>query len=360
MGEQKELFDLNRLNDLNLIEVISRLGVRTWRAGVNHKMLCPWHPDHDPSLVLYNKPGDRHCHCYACNEHHSLIDLVMELEGWSLQEACSWLSKEFGVGTLPRNAYVPRPKRLPVKAEEPTDYTYIPMTLVDQMVSVENSLCRCLMHMAHSQHAPWTPQAVEWAVEEYRIGSYALSGDDDWTVFPLIDVQGRVCNVKIQHYDTDPLSQRFGHDNRNNDYMLGCMLIRQGELKPADGLKPEQVKFRSTCLFGEHLLLQYPNTTVALVESPKNALFGHLAFPEMLWIAVGNKHNLNRTALRPLQARDVMVFPDRDAIPMWTERLSALADLANFSVSDFCLRHAPADQPKFDIADFLQMEIMGK
>ena len=31
-----------------------------------------------------------------------------------------------------------------------------------------------------------------------------------------------------------------------------------------------------------------------------------------------------------------------------------MADLANFTVSDFCRRMAPDDQPKFDIADYLQ------
>ena len=97
---------------------------------------------------------------------------------------------------------------------------------------------------------------------------------------------------------------------------------------------------------------------MALVESPKNALFGAVAFPELLWVAAGNKYNLSREALQPLRGRDVMVFPDCDAIEEWTQLLRSMPDVANFVVSDYCRRVAPADQPKYDIADYLQEQNM--
>jgi hypothetical protein len=34
----------------------------------------------------------------------------------------------------------------------------------------------------------------------------------------------------------------------------------------------------------------------------------------------------------------------------------SMADLANFTVSDFCRRTAPDDQPKFDIADYIAQQ----
>ena len=46
---------------------------------------------------------------------------------------------------------------------------------------------------------------------------------------------------------------------------------------------------------------------------------------------------------------------DCDAVEEWTEIIGKMADLANFAVSDFCRRHAPKDQPKFDIADYLRV-----
>lgn len=348
MNKQYEHYDDHRLNDLNIIEVARRLNIKLYRAGVDYKTNCLWHEDQHPSLILYNRAGNQHCHCYTCGAHHSVIDLVMTVGEWSFKEACQWLSNEFGIGTT-TVSYIPQPKRRPeVKPEEPI-YSYIPVEMVDRMVSTESSLCRCLMLMAHTKDALWKPEAVEWQIEEYRMGCHALWDFDDYTVFPSIDRLGRVCNLKVQHYDANPQSPRFGHDDKGQSYWLASMWVKQK-------LLPENTKYRCDCLFGEHLLSRYPDTTVALVESPKNAIFGALAFPEMIWLASGNKTNLKRSVLQPLCGRDVIVFPDCDAVDEWTTIIQGMTDLANFTVSDFCQRHAPEGQPKFDIADYLQAQ----
>lgn len=215
--------------------------------------------------------------------------------------------------------------------------------MVDDLVTAESSLGHCLMQMFRAE-------AVEWLAEEYRLGCYAFGGLDDYTVFPCIDRLGRVCNLKIQHYQSDPAKPRFGHSDQTT-YWLGRLWVRQGRL-PADA------QLRNDCLFGEHLLPRYPASTVALVESPKNALYGALAFQKLTWVATGNKGNLKRNVLKSLQGRDVIVFPDCDAVEEWTAAIHDMADLANFTVSDICRLKAPEDQPKFDIADFLQQAIM--
>ena len=62
MAIVNEQFDISRLNNLNIIEVVRHLGINTQKSGVNYKMNCPWHDDKHPSLVLYNKENDKHCH----------------------------------------------------------------------------------------------------------------------------------------------------------------------------------------------------------------------------------------------------------------------------------------------------------
>ena len=307
---------------------------------------CPWHDDQNPSLTIYERTGENHCHCFSCGKGGSVIDFVMQHEQWTFQEACQWLGNEFGVGTLQTDKRVhrPVPKRKPItKPAEPV-YTYIPMEMVDELVSADNSLCRCLMRLFQPEH-------VEWLTEEYRIGCYTMNEVDDYTVFPNIDAQGRVCNLKIQHYEIDLESPRFCHSDQGSCYWLGSMWKSEGRL-------PKDAQLRSQCLFGEHLLSRYPNSMVALVESPKNALFGALAFPQMTWVATGNKSALKREVLKPLRGRDVIVIPDRDAIHEWTAAISKMTDLANFTVSDFCSRTAPAEEAKFDIADYLQQKLM--
>lgn len=344
MSEQKERFDKDRLNAISITEVARRLGDSLWRMGTLQKTCCPWHEDKHPSLTFYERTGENHCHCFSCGQGGDVIAYVMQHEHWTFSEACQWLSAKFGISKLHKGSPIPQRKARPVVvAPEPT-YTYIPTTMVDELVSADSSLCQCLRQLFRSE-------AVQWLAEEYRLGVYSLGSYDDYTVFPCIDSKGRVRNLKAQHYDADPASPHFGHNN-GQTYWLGSMWAKEGRL-------PRSAQFQSACMFGEHLLQQYPDSTVALVESPKNALYGALAFPQLTWVAAGNKGNLKRNVLLPLQGRDVIVIPDCDAVDEWTAVVCHLTDLANFTVSDFCRSRAPVDQPKFDIADYVQQMILS-
>ena len=335
-------FDTRRLNAIPITEVARRLGCQLRRVGARHVTHCPWHDDHHPSLSLVEGTGKNYCHCFSCGRGGSVIDFAMHHEQWSFQEACQWLSTEFGISTTVPAPFTPRPKRKPEAAPPEPVYTYIPREMADRLVTTENSLCRCLMRM-------FRPEAVEWVTEEYRLGAYAMGSHDDCTVYPSIDRHGRVCNLKVQHYQTDPASPRFAHTTPGTCYWLGSIWARQG-------LLPRSALFQSKCIFGEHQLTRYPDTLVVLVESPKNAIFGALAFPRWTWVATGNKGMLRREVLQPLQGRDVIVIPDRDAIPEWTAAVGKMADLANFTVFDICRQMAPEDELKFDIADYIQQQ----
>jgi DNA primase len=158
-----EIFDLERLKAISIVEVARQLGHKVWPNGVNYKMVCPWHDDHNPSLGLVTATGKNFCYCYTCGKGGSGIDLAMQAEGWSFQEACQWLSSTFGISTTMVQGYIPQPKAKPVVREDVQNYSYIPIEMVDELVTVENSLCQWLMKM-------FLPEAVEWACEEYRIG----------------------------------------------------------------------------------------------------------------------------------------------------------------------------------------------
>lgn len=334
-----EHFDTLRLNAISITEVARRLGCNLTRKGVRQVTNCPWHDDKHPSLTFYDDNQESRCYCFSCGKGGGVIDFTMQHEGWTFQEACRWLSSEFAISTGDITSCRSRPKqRTKAKPVEP-DYTYIPMEMVEEMVSTDNSMCRCLKQL-------FVPKNVEWICEEYMLGTYAMGKVDDYTVFPNIDRHGRACNLKIQHYDTDMQSAQFAHKDKGSCYWLGSMWVTEGRL-------PAGAQFQSQCLFGEHLLSRYPNSTVALVESPKNAVFGALEHPQLTWVAIGNKHSLKPDVLEPLRGRNVIVIPDRDAIALWTEQLQGMSSLVNFTVSDFCERAAPDDQPKFDIADYI-------
>ncbi len=340
MNKENKKYDTCRINSIPIVSVARRLG-QVSRAGSIYKTRCPWHEDTHPSLALYENTKENHCHCFACGKGGNVINFVKQQQGWDFKEACQWLSSEYGIPTLQHGRPAPLPKPKPVSVVKPVEpeYTYIPSEILESMISTENSLCRCLIGY-------FPPEAVEWVTEEYCIGVYGIKDKDDCTVFPSIDAQGRICNLKVQHYETDRKSPQFAHCDKDLCFWLGTILARQG-------LLPKNAKFKTACLFGEHLLPKWPSMKVALVESPKNAILGALSSPRLLWVATGNKGALKREVLRALKGRDVIVMPDADAVEEWTKLIKDMADIANFTVSDFCRRNAPEDQPKFDIADFI-------
>ncbi len=332
-------FDTDRIRAISITAVARKLGFKVRRVGVNHVTLCPWHDDHDPSLWLVEGTDKNFCKCFSCGKGGDVIKFVRESEGWSFQDARQWLSNEFGISTIkgPQPVLKPKPSRKQQETEEPK-YAFIPTEMLDKLVSTENSLCQCMMRLFH-------PEAVKAVVEEYRLGCYSLFGSDIYTVFPTIDIDGRVKNLKVQLYETDITAPRFAKSVKKA-YWLGKMWVR-------DGLLPKDTEYNSKGLFGEHLLNQYPDQTIALVESPKNAIVGALEHPELLWLATGNKTALQRKLLEPLRERNVIVIPDRDAIELWRKSIQSMSDMANFTVSDYCEHVAPDDQPKYDIADYI-------
>lgn len=330
---------MERLRAISIRNVASQFGT-VKRNGASYKALCPWHEDHHPSLSLVEGTGKNYCHCFSCGKGGDVIAYVMAATNTDFRGACEWLSRQYGILTTSTPIYIPRAHQKPVvKTETEPPHDYIPMEMLNDLVSVENSLCQCLMKL-------FIPQKVEWIAEEYLIGSYELNGYDNCTVFPNIDYNGRVCNLKVQWYDTDITSPQFAHSQKGLCFWLASMWKKEKRL-------PDTANYTTKTLFGEHLLPKYPAQTVALVESPKNALLGALEHPETLWLATGNKTALRRQYLEPLRGRNVIVIPDRDAIPLWKEQVATMSDVANFSVSNFCEQVAPADKPKYDIADYI-------
>lgn len=346
-------YDVERLKRIPISDVVSQFDSLR-RRGSQLVTLCPLHDDHSPSLYLVEKTNQNYCHCFACDRGGSTIDYVMWKNGWSFKEACEWLSSHYGI-PLVNGGYVSAPNLLvqprPVTKVE-KNFTYVPMTVVSPMVSLDNSLSQCLKQT-------FGLTIAQRVTDEYMLGALGHGECPDDTVFWSIDELGRVHNGKVQRYCTDLKQPRFAHcvgmfgrDQRS--YWLSNWLRRQSEI-------PDDAEFDMKCLFGSHLLKLRPEAKVMLVESPKNAILGSAAWEQYLWVASGSKDAFRPELLHCLQGRNVLVYPDRDAIDDWKRRVSqwkresklAEIGIASMFVSDFCDRCAPADQPKYDIGDYV-------
>lgn len=334
-------FDTSKINEIPLHDVVSRFATLR-RSGAHQVALCPWHEDHHPSLVLYEGSGQNRCYCFACNNGGSVIDYVMQAGSMSFKDACQWLSSEFGIAMDDKPGkvrYRPMPVRNVKPAPEPVNYNYIPREYMERTVSAQSSFCQGLMKI-------FDPELVRTMAEEYCLGMLEdenVSGD---VIFWHIDAEGRVCNGKVQRYCADVASPRFLHCERNVVYWLGKRLHSEGVVQ-GDPV------FNSKCLFGEHLLPKYPSAMVVLVESAKNAVVGACQHPELVWVATGSSGALKRESLMALKGRNVVVYPDRDAIGAWKAEIDRNADIANFKVSDLCERIAPEGEAKYDVADYI-------
>lgn len=296
-------------------------------------------------------------HCYSCGKTTNVIGLVMQVRNVEFLDACKWIEDAFpseNVRTEPichrdakamtaRNERIVAAKTTVVVTMPKVECASLGLMAQEVLAKVEESMgdatqssfARCLTEV-------FGQEVMERIVEDYQLGAWKANGRYDDVMFPSIDIKGRIRDVKIQAYDCDTRSERFFHSLRNVMYWLGPRLFPDAE-------------FNRECLFGEHLLTEHPDMTVALVESPKNACVGAAHYPHYLWLATGNKNMLRRDMLRVLQGRKVIVFPDEDAFDEWHSKLSTMADIATF----LCI-HTPGEDKKRDIADYIISTENGK
>ena len=82
--------NIQQLKNANPIERVAARYATLHRAGTNYKMLCPFHDDHHPSLMLH--VGKQFFKCHACGAGGDVITLVMEMEHCSFAEAVGILT----------------------------------------------------------------------------------------------------------------------------------------------------------------------------------------------------------------------------------------------------------------------------
>lgn len=181
-------------------------------------------------------------------------------------------------------------------------------------------------------------EAAEKLILRYHIGT-----SKKWpgaTVFWQIDQEGKVRAGKIMLYDKDT-GKRVKKPYAHLSWVHKALGLEEFNLRQ--------------CLFGEHLLRQFPQKPVAVVESEKTAVICSLLLPRYVWLALGGLSMLTAERCRVLQGRQVTLFPDLGGYEKWKEKALELQGVASITVSDLLERIANERQREegLDIADFL-------
>ena len=79
------------IEHVQLAEACEKLGIQIQGQGRQSLALCPFHHDRKPSLHIYQD----HFHCYACQAHGNIFDLVKEVKSVDFPGALSWVEESF-------------------------------------------------------------------------------------------------------------------------------------------------------------------------------------------------------------------------------------------------------------------------
>ncbi|MFI3259337.1 MAG: DUF6371 domain-containing protein [Rikenellaceae bacterium] len=181
------------------------------------------------------------------------------------------------------------------------------------------------------------PESLAHIVSDYHLG-YTKAKE---VIYWQIDSRDRVRTGKVMGYLPD------GHRNKASPPNWVHSIMKRQQLLSEDYNLVQ-------CLFGEHLLSKYPTKVVAVVESEKSAVLGSVVFPQYTWVATGGKSQLDRSKMRALEGREVVMFPDVDGYGEWVERSKQLS-YARVRVSSLLEREATPEERerKIDIGDWI-------
>lgn len=195
-------------------------------------------------------------------------------------------------------------------------------------------LCTLSMDLVERCHKPssyfthWMASLVDdkqrakrvW--ELYRLGATPQHE----VIFWQIDEKQRVRSGKIMQYTND--GHRTGHPR-----WMHTSLKADGEL-PQDWTLTQ-------CLFGEHLLPQYPDKPVCIVESEKTAVCMAMFAPDFVWLATGGCNNLKFNDIESLRNRRIILYPDSGEYNKWYTQAMESPFASTISVVNFVEQYPP-------------------
>ncbi len=145
---------------------------------------------------------------------------------------------------------------------------------------------------------------VNQMVRDYYIGTSKHFGGAA-TVFYQVDQYGKIHRGKVMQYNPN--------NGKRVKEPFAMFTTVHKLMNLGDNLPPQ-------CLFGEHLLPDHPDMTVAIVESEKTAIIASGVFGDCITLACGGCANLTATMCEPLRGRDVVLFPDNGKFDEWGEK----------------------------------------
>lgn len=186
-------------------------------------------------------------------------------------------------------------------------------------------------------------------LRKYLVGrSKADNGKGN--IFWRIDASGNVRTGKIMVYHT-------GTGKRNKD------------IHPVWAHNSMNDFNYELCFFGEHLITEYPEKTIAVCESEKTAIIASFFFPQFVWLGTGGASGCKWrefNVFKVFKNRNVILFPDFGwynrkkeitCYQEWKNRATAIMDrmTCSIQVSTVLEKNIPQEERlnDYDLVDML-------
>lgn len=152
--------------------------------------------------------------------------------------------------------------------------------------------------------------------KKYNIGTFVANTPNDslfnhYTIFLQRDYNGFWRQAKMMVYNPFTLKREGSFNTLRSIYEK----IAAKHPSPPNEILQAATQ-QEACLFGEHLLRQYPKHKIALVESEKTAIIANEigCFEDVLFLAVGGKNGYKVEKMKPIKNRQILVLPDNDVL----------------------------------------------
>lgn len=345
----------------NIVDVVGEF-IPLKQKGPRYLGLCPFHEDqHIGSFIVY--PRDNCYKCFSCQAKGDSIKFLQEHCKLDFIGAIRWLGKHYG---MPLDD-VPVDYTPPVRKEpEQLPMLILPIDIVLRRRNLEHDTFALWMYSL-----PWNGvqrDRIKQTLDDYLVGHTTIGGKHDFTIFWQIDDKQRVRTGKLMKYRCDGHRMKKDEAQWTQDW-VHAILARHWDKEKKEMTYEPPYPFPNIynpdkqdvyqCLFGQHLLNEWQNATINIVESEKTALIMDIAYGnryENIWMACGGLSNISRDKLKPLMdlGRRIQLFPDKDGIKAWREKATELKyDKLGFNTEFIDAYWKPEDGPKADVADIV-------
>lgn len=201
--------ELNSLKSSNPIEKVIGDYIQLQKKGNKYAGLCPFHADHNPSLLV--NPVTQTYICYACGEHGDVIEFIRKMEHCSFGEAVGKLA-----GTCPAGVVAG------VKKQHPG----IGKLTIRRKTATDNDRFLGLL----LPYACGCPE-LSSAYLDFEVGQSPVQVSEEWKtmrnriIFPIRDEAGKLAGFGARRlHDGDAKVPKYINSSTSDGYDKGATL----------------------------------------------------------------------------------------------------------------------------------------